>query len=277
MRAVAAYSKRHEMVLTNNNKQEELNHRINKSTLKDLNVHCNLLVKKLKRARRTLADQQLKLKAIETAKGKTECSVETKKFKLLKNVGIELSSYHGGSLNGKDIKKVINNSAHIFDELAVIMKEGKRPNSILSNANVDALCLHFWEVFVLWEEAFLLAQTVGPMEQDTTTYLRYVLAAVHGNDALGCTVTPKVHMMLKHIAFQIRYIQGGLGDKIEDWVERTASDRDASATALLHGPEPGHPSIGAGEGEFPFVASQCDCSHKCDECREQAFLFCREG
>ena len=74
MRAVAAYSKRHEMVLTNNNKQEELNHRINKSTLKDLNVHCNLLVKKLKRARRTLADQQLKLKAIETAKGKTECS-----------------------------------------------------------------------------------------------------------------------------------------------------------------------------------------------------------
>ncbi len=67
----------------------------------------------------------------------------------------------------KDIKKVMNNSAHIFDELAVIMKEGKRPNFILSNANVDTLCLHFWEVFVLWDGAFLLARTVGPMEQDT--------------------------------------------------------------------------------------------------------------
>ena len=43
----------------------------------------------------------------------------------------------------------------------------------------------------LWDGAFPLAQTVGPMEQDTKTYLRYVLAAVHGNNALGCTVTPK--------------------------------------------------------------------------------------
>jgi hypothetical protein len=85
MRAVAAYSKRREMVLMNNNEQEELTHRINESTLKNLNVHRNHLVKKQKRARRTLADQQLKLKAIETAKGKTEYSVETKMFKLLKN------------------------------------------------------------------------------------------------------------------------------------------------------------------------------------------------
>jgi len=81
-------------------------------------------------------------------------------------------------LNGKDIKKVMTNTAHIFDELAVIMKEGKRPDSILSNADVDTLCLHFWEVIFLWDGAFLLAQTVSPMEQDTKTYLRYVLGQV---------------------------------------------------------------------------------------------------
>ena len=93
-------------------------------------------------------------------------------------------------MNGKDINKVRNNSAHIFDELTAIMKEGKRPNSILSNAGVDALCLHFREVFVLWDGAFLLARTVGPMEQDTKTYLRYVLAAVHGNDMLSVAPSP---------------------------------------------------------------------------------------
>ena len=170
MGAVATYSTRCEMVLMNNNEQEELTHRVNESMLKDLNVYRNCLVKKLKRACRTLADQQLKLKAIETTKGKTEYSVETKMFKLLKNVGVELSSYNGGSLNGKDINKVRNNSAHIFDELTVIMKEGKRPNSILSNADVDALCPHFREVFVLWDGAFSLARTVSPMEQDKKTY-----------------------------------------------------------------------------------------------------------
>ncbi len=42
---------------------------------------------------------------------------------------------------------------------------------------------------------------------------------MHGNAALHCTVTPKVHLMLKHVACQMRNIWGGLEDKMEDWVE----------------------------------------------------------
>jgi hypothetical protein len=57
----------------------------------------------------------------------------------------------------------------------------------------------------------------------------------------------------------------------------TASDQDAPTTALLHCPEPGHLHVGTGEGEFPFVASQCDFSHKCNKRREQVFFFCHEG
>ena len=140
------------------------------------------------------------MKVMRAAKGITEDSVDTKLFKVLKEIGVELSSYHGGSLNGKDIKKVMNNAGHIFDELAVIMKEGKRPDSILSDADVDALCVHFREVFILWDGAFSLARTVNPMENDAETYLRYVSTVVHGNDALRCTVTPKVHLMLKQVA-----------------------------------------------------------------------------
>ncbi len=126
----------------------------------------------------------------------------------------------GGSLNGKDIKKVMNNASHIFDQFAVIFKDGKRPDCILSVTNIDALCLHFREVFVLWDGAFSLARTVNPTENDTTTYMRYVSAAIHGNTAIRCTITPKVHLMLKHVPWQMRNIQGGLGDKMEDWVER---------------------------------------------------------
>jgi hypothetical protein len=57
MRAVAAYSRQCEIVLANNNEQDKLNHRANKLTLKELDVYCNRLVDKLKRARCTLADQ----------------------------------------------------------------------------------------------------------------------------------------------------------------------------------------------------------------------------
>ena len=48
----------------------------------------------------------------------------------------------------------------------------------------------------------------------------YVLAAVEGSKALQCTVTSKVHMMLKRLECQMKNIKGGLVDKMEDWVER---------------------------------------------------------
>jgi hypothetical protein len=162
MRAVAAYSRRREIVLANNNDQDELTHCANESTLNNLNIDRNCLVEKLRRARRTLADQQLKLKVMQMAKGKKEHSIESKMFKMLKDIGVELSSYHGRSLNGKDTKKVMNNATYFFDGLTVILKEGKRADSLLSNDNIDALCLHFWEVFVLWDGAFSLARTVSP-------------------------------------------------------------------------------------------------------------------
>ena len=56
---------------------------------------------------------------------------------------MKLSFYHGGSLNGKDIKKVTNNATHVFDQAADIFKEGKRPDCIMTDADIDALCLHF--------------------------------------------------------------------------------------------------------------------------------------
>jgi hypothetical protein len=74
--------------------------------LKDLDDICNHLVNKLKQACHTLADQQLKLKVMQAAKGKNKDSVDTKLFKVLKEIGVELSSYHGGSLNGKILKRL---------------------------------------------------------------------------------------------------------------------------------------------------------------------------
>ncbi len=160
-----------------------------------------------------MADQHLKLKVMQTAKGKKEHSIESKMFKMLKDIGVELSSYHGKLLNGKDTKKAMNNATYFFDGLAVMLKEGKRAHSLLSDDDIDTLCLHFWEVFVLWDGAFLLARTVNPTENDTATYLHYVVVTVHGHGALCFTITPKVHLMLKHIAWQMRNIPGGLGKK----------------------------------------------------------------
>lgn len=178
------------------------------------------VAEKIKKARKQLTDQQNKLKDIRRAKVKKPDSIETKMFKVLKEIGVELSAYHGGSLNGKDIKKVMNNASYVFNEFAAIFKEGKRQNCQLTDDNIDSLCLHFREVFVLWDGAFSVARTEYPTNDDFERYRENVDAAVQGSKELGCTVTPKVHMMAKHVEWQMRTLRGGLGDKVEDWVER---------------------------------------------------------
>ena len=147
-------------------------------------------------------------------------SIETKVFVVLKEIGVELNSYHGGRFNGKDIKKVMNNVTYLFDQFAAIFKERRREGCLLSHADIDSMCLHFREVFVLWDGAFSLARTVDPMGEEIITYQSFVSAAVEGSRTLGCPITPKVHTMLRHVHWQMRNLHWGLGDKMEDWVER---------------------------------------------------------
>ena len=123
-------------------------------------------------------------------------------------------------MNGKDIKKVMNNVSYLFDEFASILKSGKRSNCELSDGHIDTLCLHFQSVFLLWDGAFSYARTINPTENDVIAYQQFVDAAVIGHVSLGLTITPKAHLMLKHVRWQMENIPGGLGDKMEDWVEK---------------------------------------------------------
>jgi hypothetical protein len=178
------------------------------------------LANKLMKTRKAVSIQLNKLKDMRSEKVKKMESIETKMFKVLKAVGVELSAYHGGSLNGKDIQKVMHNASHIFDSFATIFKEGKRPNCSLTDEDIEQLCLHFREVFVLWDGAFSVGRTEHPTESDFVAYRLYVDAAVQGSIVLGCSITPKIHAMVKHVEYQMRNLRGGLGDKVEDWVER---------------------------------------------------------
>jgi hypothetical protein len=123
---------------------------------------------------------------------------------VLKDIGVELSSYHGGSLNGKDFKKVMN--------FVAIFKEGKREECLLADADIDLMCLHFWEVYVLWDGSFSFARMINLTD--------VLLVVLSGSTILQCPITPKVHTMLRHVQWQMVNFPGGfLGDKMEDWVK----------------------------------------------------------
>ena len=115
-----------------------------------------------------------------SAKVRSQDSIETKMFKVIKSIGVKLTLYHGGSLNGKDIIKLMNNATFVFDNLALMFKQGKRPDCLLTDEQIDEMCLYFREVFVLWDGAFSLTRTVNPTEQEILTYHEYFNSAVQG-------------------------------------------------------------------------------------------------
>jgi hypothetical protein len=80
------------------------------------------------------------------------------------------------------------------------------------------LCEDQKRVFLLWDGAFSHARTTNPKEHDFRMYKRYIKAAIFYHIQIGCSITPKVHLMLKHVLKQMQSFPGGLGDKMEDWV-----------------------------------------------------------
>ncbi len=89
------------------NEEEVRTHELNLNNLKKLQDLHNGIAVKLKNARRTLAEGQAEMCRVKVG---GQHSIEAKIFSVLKEIGVELRSYHGGSLNGKDIKKVMNNA-----------------------------------------------------------------------------------------------------------------------------------------------------------------------
>jgi hypothetical protein len=63
------------------------------------------MVERLKGEQSLLTNKEKIFRAMLSSKATSANSLKLKVFKILKGNGVEQSSYHGGSLNGKDIKK----------------------------------------------------------------------------------------------------------------------------------------------------------------------------
>jgi hypothetical protein len=188
--------------------------------LKPLLAIRNEMVEKLTRTREIFSNKQKYLRTLRSLASKSADSLETKLFKVLKGIGVELSSYHGGSLHGKDIKTEMNNATYVFSKFSSILKLGKWDNCELGDEDIDTFCQHFQSVFVLWDGAFSFARKFNPTTEDVRMYQQFIETAVKGHVKLGLSITPKVHLMFKHVRWQMENIPGGLGDKMEDWMEK---------------------------------------------------------
>lgn len=85
--------------------------------------------------------------------------------------------YHGGSLAGMDIKKVISNATYVFDEFGKILVEYKRPDCKMKDEVIKPICEEHKLCLLLWDSAFLAARSINPIREDCS-FLRFVKPVV---------------------------------------------------------------------------------------------------
>ncbi len=171
-----------------------------------------VITDKLKNLKAYLAQMRKKLTAFRSVRKRSSDGLESKMFSVLKSINVELTSYHGGSLNGKDIKKVMDNASFVFDLFKQILKEGKKaglPDDF--DSMIELMCKKYKSAFLLWDGAFSFAQKVNPTFHDRLIFAQYVSAIVDAHQDVGCNITHKVHLMLHHVFWQMGQIKDGLG------------------------------------------------------------------
>ena len=167
---------------------------------------------------KVLKDKIKEQKSLRKRKGD---GIESQLFAVMRRrYGVKIQAYHGGSLHGKDTQKMMTNSGEMFAIFSTLLKANKKKDSTLSDTQVDELCDTFRTVFVLWDGAFSFASKTDPTTEDIEMFSRFVTAAVTSHIRIGCSATPKLHLMWKHVKEQMSKFPGGLGQKREDWMEK---------------------------------------------------------
>ncbi|KAL7553941.1 hypothetical protein ACHAWF_017571 [Thalassiosira exigua] len=146
---------------------------------------------RLSKTRKYLAELKKKVKSFRSDRRKSGEGLESKMFRVLKEIGVELTRYHGGSLNGKDIKTMIENATYVFDKWSKILTEGKRDGCTLEDREIEAKVNEYRRAFLLWDGAFSFARKVDPTKEDIVMFKRFVSAAVNCHTYLGCSITHK--------------------------------------------------------------------------------------
>ena len=89
--------------------------------MKPYDLERNELVKTIDCTREYISELRSKLKVFWSQRKILTTGLETKMLKVLEGFDVQLASYHGGTFNGTDIKKIMNNAAYIFDSFANVI------------------------------------------------------------------------------------------------------------------------------------------------------------
>ncbi len=94
----------------------------------------------------------------------------------------------------------------------------KKSGCRMLEKNINVVCGEYASLFSLWASEFLFDQKIYPSCDDVRMMRDFIMATDDCHVKLGCTKTPKVHLMSKHAAHHMETTLGGFGNMMEDCI-----------------------------------------------------------
>ena len=138
---------------------------------------------------------------------------------ILQRYGIERCAYHGGQINGVDVRTLMNNSKEIMGEICVYLYNQLTEESSITPDDIGKLCKDCEEYLSLWDAAFSFVHEDDPSKKHCDETQERIDLAMAKHRELGFSVTPKTHGMESHVVDQMRRVKGGIKKMIEHWVK----------------------------------------------------------
>ena len=163
-----------------------------------------------------------------------EKTLDAKFIAILKKYGIQIQAYHGGSLTGGHILSIYKNLEEIFDELKKEClntlstrrdEEGNLPIiEIPSDAEVEKVLEDHFDLLQIQDAVYSSLRIIAPTERELEEAKERIQIMKNLWTEMGFSITPKAHLVFTH-AIKDMIDFGGLGDKIEDSLERTHQEQ----------------------------------------------------
>ena len=112
--------------------------------IKPLNKLREKVTNKITKAQAYLKRLKERVQGLKRARARAGGGIEDLLFGVLKSIyGVKIQAYHGGSLHGKDIQKVMNNAREVFQMFSGILITHKKSDCAVSDAEIESICNRF--------------------------------------------------------------------------------------------------------------------------------------
>lgn len=186
----------------------------------------NLLSKKIKMLHDQITKATEELESFTKQRRSGEDSVYTEVDRIFQEYGANRSHYFGRAFQGVDIRKIMNMSEDLFGVdgkirkcLLLHVERFSENERVILIGKVNKKCDDVGQGMQLWDGVFSHVHEPNHDEAHcVVTQARIDAAMAHMRD-MGCSITPKMHGMEKHVVNQMRAARGGIGRLVEHWIE----------------------------------------------------------